>query len=155
MKKALSNFIRVLLAVLIAASIIMCLFWLPQAVAYIARFLKNNATETVIYILCAVVAVPLFTIFGISFVFPYAIEQGTLFSMRIVKLLKVIGVTLIVDCIFFCVILFLLLSTGEHILAPALLFVGTLGITVGSMLLVLSKYVKCAAALKEEADCTL
>lgn len=157
MKNALSNFIRVLLAFLIVASASMCFFWLPQAVSYVSSFLQADIAEaeTVIYSLCAVVAAPVFAIFGISFAFPRAIEKETLFSMGIAKLLKAIGAALIGDCIFFCAILLLLLSAGEIILAPALLFVGALGITVGSMLLVLSEYVKRAATLKEEADCTL
>lgn len=155
MKKALSIFIRMLLTFLIAASVIMCIFWLPQAVSYAARFFEVETAQALIYILCAVVAAPVFAIFGVSFVFPRAIEKETLFSMGIAKLLKIIGALLIADCIFFSAILVFLLVAGERILAPALLFVGALGITVGSMLLVLSRYVKRAAILKEEVDYTL
>lgn len=159
MRKTLSNFIRFLLAFMVLASAAMCIWWLPQAVEYACRFFESSnigdGVESLVYALCALIAVPLFAVFFVSFKFPKFIENDTIFGEKTAKLLKAIGITVISDCVLFiaCVILFFIM--GERVLSPALAFVGAIGITVGLMLLVLSKYVERAALLKEEADCTL
>lgn len=161
MKKKLANFIRVLLVFLIAASAVMCMLWLPGAVFQILNHLERYAGITgegvsmAVYAICAVVIIPVFAIFFMSFAFSRAIENDTLFSTKMVKLLKTIGIILVSDCVLFCTVMIALLFLEGWFLTAPFLFIGVLGITVGCMLLVLSKYVKHAAQLKEEADCTL
>lgn len=161
MKKKLANFIRGLLIFLILASAVMCKLWLPGATFLIINHLDYYAgiagaeVSMAVLALCAVVILPIFAIFVISFAFPRAIENDTLFSYQTGKLLKVIGTILVADCMLFCAILTALIFLEGWFLTAPFLFIGVLGITVGSMLLVLSKYVEHAAQLKEEADCTL
>lgn len=156
MRKKLSIFIRFLLAFMICASAAMCVFWVPQAVKYASEFFENSENaKFFLYTICALVAMPLFAVFAVSFKFSTAIENDRIFDKKTAKLLKVIGATVVADCVLFGACVILLFVMGEQVLAPALAFVGAIGITVGIMLLVLSQYVKCAAVLKEEADCTL
>ncbi|MBE6917955.1 MAG: DUF2975 domain-containing protein [Ruminococcaceae bacterium] len=162
MKKTLANFIRALLVFLIIASALMCKLWLPGAIFMVIGHLEQYAgiagaeVSMAVCGLCAVVVLPVFVIFVMSFAFPGAIEKETIFSEKTAKLLKVIGVLLVADCALLCVMLTVLLALdASWLLVAPFIFTGVLGITVGCMLLVLSKYVKHAAALKEEADCTL
>lgn len=161
MKKKLANFIRGLLVFLILASAAMCRLWLPGAVFQIINHLDYYAgiagaeVSMAVLAVCALVVLPIFAIFVMSFVFPRAIENDTLFSRQTGKLLKVIGIILVADCTLFCALMAALISLEGWFLTAPFLFIGVLGITVGCMLLVLSKYVEHAAQLKEEADCTL
>ena len=164
MKNTLANFIRGLLVFVIAASAVMCKFWLPGAIFAVINHLDAfyggmiGARESVtVCALSAAVILPVFVIFVMSFAFPRAIENDTLFSEKTSKLLKVIGIILNCDCVFFCILLMglLLIWKVSWLMTAPFLFIGVLGVVVGCMLLVLSKYVKHAAALKEEADCTL
>lgn len=160
MKKKLAAYIRVLLVFLILATLAVCAIWLPRAIYYISDFLRvyldnSQINSVALYILAGVVMFPLFAVFAMSFAFPPAIQKDMIFTARIAKLLKVIGTLLIGDCAFLCGVFLVLLCLRELFLTPLMIFVGVLGITVGCMLLVLSKYVEHAAALKEEADCTL
>ena len=161
MTKKLANLIRALLVFLILTGAVMCHTWLPGAIylvydavdAYIGALGWNTAV--VLYALSFVVAVPIFVIFVLAFAFPCAIENDTLFSLKTCKLLKTIGILLVADCALFCAMLTALTFAAGWLLTGGFLFVGVLGVTVGCMLLVLSRYVEHAAALKEEADCTL
>lgn len=163
MKKTLANSIRVLIVILILASAAMCIWWLERAIEYVLMFLRLVYTDGVvpesvgvlIRILCGVVIAPLFAILLMSFSFPSAIEKDRTFSEKTAKLLNVIGTILVSDCTLFCALLSVLLFYHESFVAPLLIFVGVLGITIGCTFLVLARYVKRAAALKEEADCTL
>ena len=161
MKKKLANFIRVLLVFLILASVAMCRLWLPGAIWLIQDHVEAHIgglglnTALVLYAVSIAVTLPIFGIFLMAFAFPPAIENDTLFSRKTGKLLKRIGILLVADCAVFCALLTALTFMVGWLLTGAFLFVGVLGITVGCMLLVLSKYVGHAAALKEEVDCTL
>ena len=163
MKKTLANSIRALIVILILASAAMCIWWLEKAIDYVLMFLRLVYTDGVvpewmdvlIRVFCGIVITPLFAILLMSFSFPSAIEKDMTFSDKTATLLHVIGMILVSDCTVFCAMLSVLLFYHESFVSPLLIFVGVLGITIGCMLLVLARYVKRAAALKEEADCTL
>ena len=156
MKKKLSNFIRFLLGFMLAAGAAMYFLWMPGAVEYTSQFFGSpDIINYFMYTISAVIALPLFGVTVVSFKFPTAIEKDSVFDKKTAKLLYVIGVTVIADCLIFLACTAMLVAVGERVLAPALAFVSAIGITVGLMLTVLSRYVKRAAELKEEVDCTL
>lgn len=164
MKKTLANFIRGLLVTMLLAIAAMSIWWFGRGVEYFLLFLGAlyiddayvvNLLEITINILSTFVITPLACVFIMSFLFPYAIERDMLFCTEIAKTLKCIGIVVVCDCTVLCVAFTVMLFLRETLLSPALVFVGALGITVGCMLLVLSKYVKHAAQLKEEAEYTL
>lgn len=150
-KSKIPFFIYTVLTVMTVAGIMMCLFWLPNAMNYMAKFLPLPALRWI----CGVISIPFFSILLSAFVFPKAIANDTVFSSKTARWILGISIALLVDCILLCAASVWLLCTGEVLLSPVLLFVALIGITVAVMLFILSRYVDRAAILKEEADATL
>lgn len=155
MEKRLANIIRAVLILMIAASAIMCIFWLPNAVSYVENYQTLNGAKGALYAVCYAVAAPLFAVFGLAFKFPEAIKNDTVFSKPTARLLKIISVIIFADCLALGAGAIWLFSVGERVLSPALGFVSFIGLLVALMLFVLHGYVINATELKEEADATL
>ena len=112
-------------------------------------------SEWVCYTVCTIIALPLFAVLILGFYFPYAIKNDMIFNIKTAKILNIIALLLLFDCTAFGIFNAYILFTGEKLLAPALLFVALIGVTVGTVLLILSSYIKKATLLKEEVDATL
>ncbi len=151
MKSKIPFFIYTVLAVLIGAGAIMYLYWLPNALRYMAHFRPLAALRWI----CGLIAIPFFGILLSAFPFPKAVANDTVFSARTAKRIFGISIALLVDCLLLCATAAWLLWAGEALLSPALMFVALIGMTVAAMLFILSRYVDRAATLKEEADATL
>ena len=159
MKKTLPNMIRFLLVILSVVTIGMALLWTPNLLLYIKELIPvksgSNWLDLCTYSLSALITLITVSIFIISFKFPTAIENNEIFTLKIADILKVIALLVISDCALLSSGVAILFISGETLIAPLIAFVAVIGITVSSTLLVLSKYVKDAAYLKEEVDHTL
>ena len=82
-------------------------------------------------------------------------RKDAIFSAATAKRLKLIAVLLFAECGLFCAGVAVLLCNGESLLAPVLGVVGLIGLMLAYVLLLLSRYVRQAAVLKEEVDATL
>ena len=153
MTKQISFLIKLILIVLIVSSVILAITWIPMFVNYIMDF--SIISEWLCYTVCAVIAMPLFVVMVLGFYFPYAIEKDMIFNLKTAKILNIIAILLMFDCAAFGIFNAYIIFSGEKLLAPALLFIALIGITVGTVLLILSSYVKKATLLKEEVDATL
>lgn len=153
MNKQISLLIKIILFILIGAGILLSITWLPTFINYIKEFSINS--DWVSYTICAVIAIPVFIVLILGFYFPYAIKNDMIFNIKTAKILNIIALILLFDCTAFGIFNAYILFTGEKLLAPALLFVALIGVTVGTVLLILSSYIKKATLLKEEVDATL
>ena len=159
MKKSLPNMIRILLVLMTTATLAMAFLWTPNVISYTKELISGNNAENVISVsVCAlstIITLISLTVYLISFKFPTAIESESIFTQKTAGILKLIAILIFADCFFFGVGIAVLFGLGDRLLAPALAFVDVIGIAISAMLLVLSRYVKDAAYLKEEVDCTL
>ncbi len=152
LKNRLHICVYAVLAVMLCGCALMCVFWLPGALDYIAEFLGSYRP---LYIICAIIGIPFFSVLLAAFAFPKAIADDTVFTAKTAKLINIISITLFFDCLILCVSSAWLLCAGESLLSPVLIFVALIGMTIALMLFILSRYVDRAAILKEEADSTL
>ncbi|MBQ8392636.1 MAG: DUF2975 domain-containing protein [Clostridia bacterium] len=153
MNKKISILITFILVLLVISSTAMFIFWLPDVVIYIGDF--TNKSYSVIYVLSSVIYTLTIAIFITGSYFIYAIHKDIIFNKNTSTVLNVIGIMLILNCTILIASSIWILSIGESLLSPALIFVSALGYTVSSVLLILSSYVKKATELKEEVDLTL
>ena len=151
--KAISKCIFVVLSFLIILSAVMCIFWLPNVIDYLN--LSTNIEKCTVKILCAIIAVPMFTVLLIGYYFSYAVSKDSIFSNKTSKILKIISIILLCDCLALFSANTIFLSKGENLLSFALIFISSLGIMIAYALFILSKYVKNATELKEEVDAAL
>ena len=152
--KPVSLWIRLSLLLMVAAVAVMSFAWMPTAVDYASDFL-GGASRPVLYALCGGIALVMATVVILAFRLPWAIDADCIFHARTVRLLKWIAALLGGDCLLFGALAIALLTAGDILLAPVLLFVDGIGFCLTLMLFVLSDYVGRAAILKEEADGTL
>lgn len=152
--KPVSLWIRLALLLMVAAVAVMSFAWMPTAVDYASDFL-GGASRPVLYALCGGIALVMATVVILAFRLPWAIDADCIFHARTARLLRGIGVLLGGDCLLFGALAIALLTAGDILLAPVLLFVDGIGFCLTLMLFVLSDYVGRAAILKEEADGTL
>ena len=159
MKKKLANVICGVLVFMIAATLSMCIFWMPYLCSYLCTFLTSvftkSTAEILFYTVCMLIALPLVFAFSSAFCFVGAIKRDEIFTLKCAKLLKMISAVLFCDCALFSSVAIAFIFLGEKTLCPALAFIGAIGVMISLMLYALSSYVKDAAILKEEADCTL
>lgn len=153
MKKHVPYLVGAVIGAMALGCAVMCVFWLPVFAAYASAYL--GVAEWVVSLVCALIALPLFVIFALAAPFPGAIKNDSVFSAAVSGRLRAIAILLLADCLLFCAGIVLLLAAGEYLLSPALMFVGVIGLAVAYVLLLLSRYVGHAAALKEEVDATL
>jgi len=157
-KQLVPLLIRVLLVFMMAATVLMALCWVPDAVSHIGNsteILRSVPLRYTVYVLAAAVALLSLVIFFCAFHYPSAIAQGTVFTKKTAVHLRLTAHLVLCDCILFSLCVLLLLLIGERLLAPALAFFSVIGYTISALLFVLSGYVRDAASLKEEADLTL
>ena len=161
MKNKTSIFVKILLIIMMAATLAMCIFWLPDTIAHCEEYLStleifdSSNMIALLYAFATVTVAPVFLIFILSFRFSAYIKNDKIFHSDTARLLKLISCILICDCALFIAGTVFLLTAGEKTLSPVFAFVSAIGLTVASMLAVLSEYVCRAAILKEEADYTL
>ena len=153
MKKQVPLIVNLFITAMIVAGAAMCYGWLPGFVDYANGFLK--VSSPVISIVSNCLAMPLFVILVLGYPFAAAIEKDAIFSAATAKRLKRIAVLLFAECGLFCAGVAALLCSGERLLAPVLGVVGLIGLMLAYVLLLLSRYVRQAAVLKEEVDATL
>ncbi|MBQ9744944.1 MAG: hypothetical protein IJW19_07460 [Clostridia bacterium] len=153
MNKKLSILITFVLILLVMSSTAMFIFWLPDVAIYIGGFINKN--YSIIYILSSVIYTLTVAIFITGSYFIYAIYKDIIFDKKTSTVLTTIGIMLLLNCSVLIASSIWILSIGESLLSPALIFVSALGYTVSSVLLILSSYVKKATELKEEVDLTL
>ena len=152
--KPVSLWIRLALLLMVAAVAVMSFAWMPTAVDYASDFL-GGASRPVLYALCGGIALVMATVVILSFRLPWAIDADCIFHARTARLLRGIGALLGGDCLLFGALAIALLTAGDILLAPVLLFVDGIGFCLTLMLFVMADYVGRAAILKEEADGTL
>ncbi len=152
--KPVSLWIRLALLLMVAAVAVMSFAWMPTAVDYASDFL-GGASRPVLYALCGGIALVMATVVILAFRLPWAIDADCIFHARTARLLRGIGALLGGDCLLFGALAIALLTAGDILLAPVLLFVDGIGFCLTLMLFVLSDYVGRAAIMKEEADGTL
>ncbi len=152
--KPISLWIRIALLLMVAAVAVMSFAWMPTAVDYASDFL-GWASRPVLYALGGMIALVMALVVILSFRLPWAIDADCIFHARTARLLKGIGALLVGVCLLFGGVAIALLSAGDRLLAPVLLFVDGIGFCLTLMLFVLADYVGRAAILKEEADGTL
>ena len=152
--KPVSLWIRLALLLMVAAVAVMSFAWMPTAVDYASDFL-GGASRPVLYALCGGIALVMATVVILAFRLPWAIDADCIFHARTARLLRGIGALLGGDCLLFGALAIALLTAGDILLAPVLLFEDGIGFCLTLMLFVLADYVGRAAILKEEADGTL
>lgn len=152
--KPVSLWIRLALLLMVAAVAVMSFAWMPTAVDYASDFL-GWAARPVLYAVCGGIALGLAMVVVLAFRLPWAIDADCIFHARTARLLKGIAALLGGDCLLFGALAIALLTAGDILLAPVLLFVDGIGFCLTLMLFVLADYVGRAAILKEEADGTL
>ena len=152
--KPVSLWIRLALLLMVAAVAVMSFAWMPTAVDYASDFL-GWASRPGLYALCGGIALVMAVVLILSFRLPWAIDADCIFHARTARLLKGIAALLGGDCLLFGGVAIALLTAGDILLAPVLLFVVGIGFCLTLMLFVLADYVGRAAILKEEADGTL
>ncbi len=159
MKKSVPNIIRAVLVVMMLSMTAMQIFWVPNMISYVKSFINDPQTEIAIsilgYVTSFIISAIAIAVFAITFKFPKAIEQDSIFTQATASRLKLIAILILIDCILFAAGAICLLCLGEFVLSPAFAFFDVIGIALMAMLFILSKYVKDAAYLKEEADLTL
>lgn len=154
MKIKLPIYVAAVLILIIVASVLMGVLWLPGVFAYLSSFLSGG-TFLMFSVLCVVIGVILFGILFSAFVFPKAMAEDAIFTHKTARRIKGLSIALFTDSFLLCGAAAWLIRAGERLLAPALLFVALIGIMVASAISILSVYIARAAVLKEEADLTL
>ena len=152
-KNCIPRLISAVLILMILASLVMCVFWLPLLLDYASGFV--DLPKTAMWIICGVIEAVLLVIFGVAFAFASEVKNDTIFSVSTSRRLKLISGLLFADCALFIAGILGLLICGECLLSPAFLCVGFIGLVVSCVLFILSNYIKSAAELKEEVDYTL
>lgn len=153
MKKHVPFIVNLFITIAIAACVMLCLQWLPLFLFAVVSVV--DVSSKLVAVICGLIAIPLFVILGLGYGFSTAIKNDTVFSLATAKRLKLISVLLFADCGVFCALIAALLCLGELWFSPLLGFMGLVGLMVAYVLLLLSGYVKNAAALQEEVDATL
>ena len=153
MKKHVPFLVNLFITVAIAACLLLCFQWLPLFLFAVVTVVDVSAK--LVAVICGLIAIPLFVVLGLGYGFSTAIKNDTVFSLATAKRLKWISVLLFADCGVFCSLIAVLFCFGERWFSPLLGFMGFVGLMVAYVLLLLSRYVRNAAALKEEVDATL
>ena len=154
MKERLPVFVGLVLALMLISGILMGIFWLPGVFTYLAAYLPGGGFPA-FQLLCGGIGAILFGILVSAFVFPRAMADDTIFTLKTVKWIKRLSAALYLDCLLLCIAAVWLIGAGERLIMPAALFVALIGAMVASAIGILSGYIARAAALKEEADLTL
>ena len=153
MKKHVPFLVNLFITVAIAACAVLCYLWLPLFICAVVSVM--DVSSRLVAAICGLIAIPLFVVLGLGYGFSTAIKKDTVFSLATAKRLKLISVLLFADCGVFCALMAVMFSLGERWFSPLLGFMGFVGLMIAYVLLLLSGYVKNAAALKEEVDATL
>ncbi len=159
MKKAIPNLVRCLICVMMISLVVMEIFWTPRVTEYALSFVSDESYENIIrmsaYIASALILLLSLTVCFISFKFATCFKNDTVFTPSTAKDIKIVACLVSVDCLILAFVSVILFLIGDGILAPALAFFDIIGIAIAATLFVLSRYLKEAAELKEEVDCTL
>lgn len=159
MKKAMPKLVRILICVMILSLISMAILWTPRVTEYALSFVSESGTESAVraasYISSTLILLISLTVFLISFKFASCFEKDSVFTVSTAKDIKLVAYLVLIDCIILAFVSAFLFFIGDAILAPALAFFDIIGIAIAATLFVLSCYLKDAAKLKEEVDCTL
>ena len=147
-------YVAIVLVMMLVAGAMMCMIWLPETLCYLFEFLPQGL-RWLLRAFCVVIGMIFFGILLVATTFPKAIAQDRIFTAQTAKLVKALAVALFTDSLLLCMVCVWLLTAGERLLMPALLFVSFIGIMVSVAVKMLSHYLACAAELKEEADATL
>ena len=135
--KPVSLWIRLALLLLLAAVAAMCIFWMPTAVDYASDFL-GVASRPVLYALGGMIALVMAVVLVMAFRLPWAIDADCIFHARTAGLLKGIAALLGGDCLLFGGVAVALLTAGDILLAPVLLFVVGIGFCLSVSILIIS-----------------
>lgn len=160
MNKNLSNLIYAVLAVLILIFSVVCLFFIPNFALYLDELLAERGTviphiRAIVYICGALLAAPCLSILVMGFRLNLAVASDTVFTRTTADIVVRISRILCFDCVFFIFGIIALFIIGEGVVSYLFAFIDMVGIAIAFLLRVLSDYIRRAALLKEEADCTL
>ena len=148
--------VRTVLVCLCAMTVLTYFLWVPEVDAYLESVLKiQSDISPWIYTFAALVAAGVLFIFIYSFRFPSAMDRDTVFTPDTARYLKIVTAVLRGECVALILCATCLFALGERLLSPVAAVVSILGMTVSFALRVLSSYVRRAATLQEEVDCTL
>ncbi len=154
MKTKMHIYVASVLALMIGASGLMGMLWLPGVFTYLLGFLSGGAF-VLFQAHCGVIGAVFFGILLTAFAFPKAIAEDTIFTVKTAKHIKFLSIALFADSVLLCAVSVWLLTAGEKLLMPAMLFISFIGVMVSLAIYILSDYIARAAILKEEADATL
>ena len=146
--------IRFFLITILCLFSILFVWWLPYFSQYLSRFFGSDL-RCAVYVLGAIVGLPILSIFALGLIFPKSISQDRIFHESTASLLKIIYIILGATCFVVAIIGLLLLYCKEPLFSFVFMGLGFIGLLVALMLRVLSHYVRRASVLKEEADATL
>ena len=155
MNRSVSVIIRVVLIIMSLVSLFLAASWVPDAIEYLAVVSDSFALKVIAYVLSSLILVVSFVIYIFAFKFPAAVESDTIFTDYTAARVKSIAVLVLVDCVLLAAGVTVLFVFGEKLLAPLFLFFDVVGLAVSAVFFILSKYIRDAAALKEEVEHTL
>ena len=156
MRKNVPSTVRLILIIMLLAGVAMCALWIPRAVSYLGSSCPAlEGFEELLYLGFGIIAIPIFTVFFMAFAFVPAFEQDSIFDKRTARLIKVIAYIVLGDCVAFGIMMGIVTCLGETVLAPLMIFVSLIGITVSAVLMILADHVDRASELKEEVEGTL
>lgn len=155
MLKTASNIIRAILGALAVSMVLLEIFWVPNVLSYAGQQGADGWVLTAMNLLSVVITCLSITVFLLAFQFAHAVEHSTVFSAVVAHRLQVVAWLIVADCVVFGAVAAMLLSLGEGVLAPAMALFDAVGIAIAVMLFLLSRYIREAATLKEEAQYTL
>ena len=160
MNKISASLIRTVTAALIIVFAAICLGFIPGFSAYLDGFLTENgiAIGHVTAIVCGfgiLAAIPVFIILALAMKLPRAVAEDRIFTVDTAALLSRIACIFFGDCILLLCAVISLLLVGEFLVSPLLALIDLIGFALAFLLRILADYVRRAAILKEEADCTL
>ncbi len=154
----LSTKIRIFIIFLTTAFVGLCMCILPLCGEYISDVAVQKGFELSPIAVCLagiVLCVPCVVILVMSMSLARAVERDEVFRASTAKTLKCISVLFFTDCIAFLCGIIVLLCLGELLISPLLTLIDLVGFAIGTLLSVLSGYIRRASELQEEVDATL
>ncbi len=160
--KTLSILVVLMIAVIVILGILVCVFWYPFSLSvWVHGILPTEHTQEMLVsyysqlIFHWATSLPCFVILFLSFRIVAAIRKGTLFSMKIAKLLKTFSIILYADLAVFLVGTVLIVHIFSDPFAIVYLCIAALGIAIAIGLSVMADFTERAAILQEEYEGTI
>lgn len=154
MHKKTANILRLMLAALLIAVVVIFAFWLPSMHDYTEKLTANNFSflYKFFYPLCAILFFPFLLMIILAFGIPKAMKNDNIFSKSTARLLLVISLLIILECMLLSVLVLFFFVLNDPMLALPFTFLSMIGFVLSAMLIILADYVKRAAEIKERIE---